>query len=557
MSVSVEKVTQSAASEMLINHFPGMDQIGRKVPLVKNINRLAKLLPAYCDIMPLGFTEFSDFSKHRQSLVKAPKRKKTVQKPYYIVKPNGGCMGKGIYLTSNPSTSCFEGTVVQEYLADPLLIENKKFDLRCYVLILSVSPPRIFFYNEGLLRLCSENFESVDDSNSRTLCMHLSNYSVNKRHKEFVVGDGDIGGKRNFAFLSKFLEERGEDSAAFWQRVHKMVVKSVFAILPSLSTSFNVATANNPSEDGFSCFELLGFDVLVDSKLQPLLCEVNHSPSLVTDTPFDAALKQSMLTEAFKLISLSRKGKIRPLTTKPLVDAAKKGENGEQEAMCISLGLKKMRKKALKRREVAEAAVLEGFVRVYPSEDPDMQAECRALLYDVVGCMGVAKKRPGSAATTHPIKRAAVPKQKRSEPSMVSPARKKKTDKTMGSGSPKRRKSGGTALRKPDPLCCRSKSANAGKVGGGGGGGGPPSPPMKPLKFVEGDVGVRSPPPRGQCAPANQHRPSVRETPPLSSGLRTRSNLNIAHPSSSLRSATKVYAPSVVPQRARRLSGFA
>jgi tubulin polyglutamylase TTLL6/13 len=35
------------------------------------------------------------------------------------------------------------------------------------------------------------------------------------------------------------------------------------------------------------CFELLGFDVILDSNLKPFLLEVNHAPSFATDSPLD------------------------------------------------------------------------------------------------------------------------------------------------------------------------------------------------------------------------------------------------------------------------------
>jgi len=40
-----------------------------------------------------------------------------------------------------------------------------------------------------------------------------------------------------------------------------------------------------------NCFDLLGFDILIDSNLKPWLLEVNLSPSLNTDSPLDLKIK--------------------------------------------------------------------------------------------------------------------------------------------------------------------------------------------------------------------------------------------------------------------------
>lgn len=42
---------------------------------------------------------------------------------------------------------------------------------------------------------------------------------------------------------------------------------------------------------GSSCFEILGFDILVDEKFEPILLEVNHSPSFTCGTPLDLRIK--------------------------------------------------------------------------------------------------------------------------------------------------------------------------------------------------------------------------------------------------------------------------
>ena len=78
---------------------------------------------------------------------------------YYIVKPENGCQGKGIYLTNNPAKlEKSTQTIIQRYITHPLLIDGLKFDLRLYVLITCVKPLRIFLYKDGLARFATEEF---------------------------------------------------------------------------------------------------------------------------------------------------------------------------------------------------------------------------------------------------------------------------------------------------------------------------------------------------------------------------------------------------------------
>ncbi len=57
------------------------------------------------------------------------------------------------------------------------------------------------------------------------------------------------------------------------------------------------------------CYEILGFDIILDSELRPIILEVNHSPSFSTDTPLDFKIKKNLISDTIKLLNLSFQNK--------------------------------------------------------------------------------------------------------------------------------------------------------------------------------------------------------------------------------------------------------
>lgn len=57
------------------------------------------------------------------------------------------------------------------------------------------------------------------------------------------------------------------------------------------------------------CFEVLGFDVILDYKLRPYILEVNHASSFGTDSPLDKKIKLDLMRDTFVMLNLSTKRK--------------------------------------------------------------------------------------------------------------------------------------------------------------------------------------------------------------------------------------------------------
>jgi tubulin polyglutamylase TTLL6/13 len=94
----------------------------------------------------------------------------------------------------------------------PMLIDGLKFDIRLYVLVLSVDPLKIYLFEEGLSRFSTEKYKAPTKKNIKNMYMHLTNYAVNCRNKgKFIFNetleDPDVGHKKTFSFILKYIED--------------------------------------------------------------------------------------------------------------------------------------------------------------------------------------------------------------------------------------------------------------------------------------------------------------------------------------------------------------
>ncbi|XP_077481656.1 tubulin polyglutamylase ttll6 isoform X2 [Stigmatopora argus] len=354
-SVSLERV--KAMKHYQINHFPGMIEICRKDTLARNLNRMLKLFPTDYKIFPRTWCLPADYCD-----LQAYSRLK--KHATFICKPDSGCQGRGIFITrSSKDIQPGEHMICQLYISKPLVVDGYKFDLRIYVLVTSCDPLRIFLFKEGLARFCTTKYTEPTQSNMDEVCMHLTNYSINK-HKENFIRDDHTGSKRKLTTLIRQLEAFRADADKLWGDIEDMIIKTLISIQPVLKHNYRTCFPNHTL--GSACFEILGFDVLLDSSLRPWLLEVNHSPSFVTDSPLDREVKDALLLDTLGLINLNACNRSR--ITKEDRRRAKERLQENRSRAARSEELHQCQAASVRQLEKYESKNLGGFRRIFPRE---------------------------------------------------------------------------------------------------------------------------------------------------------------------------------------------
>lgn len=86
-----------------------------------------------------------------------------------------------------------------------------------------------------------------------------------------------------------------------WSRIYDLIIKAILSgehYVNAAMKKYNLHRNN--------CFEVFGYDVILDSDLKPWLLEVNLSPSLACDSPLDLTIKSNLLADTFNMIGVKK-----------------------------------------------------------------------------------------------------------------------------------------------------------------------------------------------------------------------------------------------------------
>ncbi|GET88138.1 tubulin-tyrosine ligase, putative [Leishmania tarentolae] len=252
--------------------------------------------------------------------------------------------------------------VVQRYIANPFLLQGRKFDLRLYVVATSYDPVRLYLYREGLVRIASSPYTRTVSTASAAvtaatgladvsdLKAHLTNFTLNKGAVPVPAADDAAVNAQDtkwpLSSLEAYVGAMGYDWPGTLQRIHELLRLVFLSVTPEvraalrsslarrLRTADIKAAQSSPSSPSVSShatingtspfFEIFGVDVLLvndgsgdnlphdspaasasASTLRPVLLEVNIMPSLSTHySLLDQRIKANFIADTLTLVGL-------------------------------------------------------------------------------------------------------------------------------------------------------------------------------------------------------------------------------------------------------------
>ena len=166
--------------------------------------------------------------------------------------------------------------VAQKYIERPFLIQRRKFDLRSWCVV--TAKYDILVYQKGVMRTASEPYNPHDLNDELS---HLTNHCIQEHGPNF--SKFEEGNEMWYPLFQEYLDRLPRGAVGHgWSltddilpQVNDQIKKCLLVAKKKLSKS----TASGLGGDVLGCFQLFGFDFMVDEDMKVWLIEINGSPA--------------------------------------------------------------------------------------------------------------------------------------------------------------------------------------------------------------------------------------------------------------------------------------
>jgi hypothetical protein len=146
----------------------------------------------------------------------------------------------------------------------------------------------VHFFKEWYIRLSSEKF-TINETQNENLYVHLTNNAIQKYGSNY--GKHENGNILPWHVLKeKFASSSKTSMDKVLTKMKDMIMMSLLSVKSKLN-----------SNDRKYCFELFGYDFMLDTDFNVWLIEVNTNPCIEEPNQYLSTVIPRMLDDAFKL----------------------------------------------------------------------------------------------------------------------------------------------------------------------------------------------------------------------------------------------------------------
>ena len=175
--------------------------------------------------------------------------------------------------------------IIQKYIERPFLYKGRKCDIRIWALL--THKMEAYIFKEGHLKASSVDF----DTNNFDSFVHLTNYSLQKYNKCF--SKFEEGNEISFKVFQEFINSQKN----IFNFKEEIFPKFREIIKHTMLCAKNKINLNNR----IHCFEIFGYDFMMDEDKNIYLIEINTNPGLEISSELIGELVPRMIDDALLL----------------------------------------------------------------------------------------------------------------------------------------------------------------------------------------------------------------------------------------------------------------
>ena len=184
-------------------------------------------------------------------------------KDVWLFKPARSLCAQGIQILEDYQQikkAKYKYYLISRYIMNPMLIKNKKFDMRAYVLVTGMNPLKVYFYRDGYLKIPVNNY-TLEYSHIRDGCVHIT--TSDTKGKEYKY-DTDIYDENSnfwsYLFFERYCQRYGINYTDIIEQIKDISIKTFLSLkddFEPITKKFHFPDRNKPMYDYPSHFQLL------------------------------------------------------------------------------------------------------------------------------------------------------------------------------------------------------------------------------------------------------------------------------------------------------------